>query len=245
MKRMRKFNVAAITMAVLALVLAAGSVFAADLAELIALADKIKNENPGINLTLGTDKSEYPIGEKVDFTFEADKDCYLALIDIGTSGRTIILFPNKWHTNNKVEKGKTYKIPPDSADFAYRVEGPVGTERIKAIASIEPMLFSVESLQQELRTSLEQNLQTRGTFLTMKDPGGVLKDIGIVLAKADPTKWSTLELQFKVAAAAGPSAPSATEPPAGAQQRAPQAAPSIPAPQAAPAQQSAPQPDKK
>lgn len=233
------------TLAALGLILATGSAFAADLAELVALADKLKTENPGIQLTLATDKAEYQTGEKVAFEFTADKDCHLALIDIGTSGKTIILFPNKWHKENKIEKGKTYKIPPDGADFAYKVEGPVGTERIKAIACLEPLLFSVESLQQELKTPLEQSPATGGTFLSMKDPAMVLKDIGVVMAK-DPTKWSTLELQFKVASAATPPAPAAAQPPAGAPQAAPPAAAPPPAPQPGQAQpQAAPAPDKK
>jgi len=240
MKNIQKIGTV-LALAVFGLVLATGNVFAADLAELIALADKIKNENPGIQLTLGTDKKEYQVGEKVAFEFTADKDCYLALIDIGTSGKTIILFPNKWHTENKIEKGKAYKIPADGADFAYRVEGPEGTERIKAIACVEPLLFSVQSLQEELKTPLKDNLQSRDVFLSMKNAEQILKDIGIVMAKADPTKWSTLELQFKVASAVTPRAPAEAQPPAGT----PQTSPPSAAPQAAPpaaAAQPTPQP---
>jgi len=245
MKCIQKFGIA-VALAVFGIAMAAGSVFAADLAELVALADKIKNENPGIQLTLATDKNEYQMGEKVAFEFTADKDCYLALIDIGTSGKTIILFPNKWHTENKIEKGKAYKIPADGADFAYRVEGPAGTERVKAIACLEPLLFSVQSLQEELKTPLKENLQSRDVFLSMKNAEQVLKDIGIVMAKADPTKWSTLELQFKVASAATPQAPAAAQPPAATPQAAPPAPAAQPAPQPGQAQpQPAPAPDKK
>jgi len=244
MKRIQRLAVL-VAMAVLGTALAVSSAFAADLAELIALADKLKTENPGIQLTLATDKAEYQAGEKVAFEFTADKDCYLALIDIGTSGKTIILFPNKWHKDNKVEKGKTYKIPPNGADFAYKVEGPVGTERIKAIACVEELMFTVESLQQELKTPLEQNPAGGGTFLTMKNPEMVLKDIGIVMSK-DPTKWSALELQFKVASAVAPQAPAAVQPPVAAPQAAPPGPAAPPAPQPSQAQpQPAPAPDKK
>ncbi len=174
------------------------------LEELVKLSSQIRNEKPGINLELGSDKGNYQAGENVGFEFKADKDCYLALIDIGTSGRAIILFPNRWHPDNKIEKDKTYMIPPKGSDFAYTVQGPVGVERIKAIASVDPVLAQVESLQEELRVALpaqteSQQKPSQGqVFLSMKNPGAALKDIGIVFSKLDPSKWATLELTFKI-----------------------------------------------
>lgn len=256
MRNIQKIGVQ-IALMLMGIILAAGSAFCSNSAELIALADKIKNENPGIQLTVGTDKKEYQIGEKVAFEFTADKDCYLALIDIGTSGRTLILFPNKWHTENKVEKGKIYKIPAEAADFAYKVEGPVGTERIKIIASLKPFLQDVQSLQQEVRVPLEQSSGQGGTFLSMKNPEMVLKDIHFLVAGVDPREWATVDLQFKVTAAVSPEA-TPTPTPAAAQsatsqprpetsqsgQAQPQMSPAQ-SDQPAPAPQPAPQPEKK
>ena len=83
-------------------------VFAYTLQDLLKLTKQIQNENPGIDFKIRTQKDGYKQGEDVVIEFITDKDCYLALIDIGTSGKTIILFPNKWHTTNKIEKGKIY-----------------------------------------------------------------------------------------------------------------------------------------
>ncbi|MGC8659619.1 MAG: DUF4384 domain-containing protein, partial [Desulfomonilaceae bacterium] len=127
-----------------------------------------------------------------------------ALIDIGTSGQTIILFPNRMHPNNKIEKGKTYRIPPEDGDFSYKTHGPVGIEHVMAIASIDPVLSKVESLQEELRRPLKQstepaqNTPNTGIFLAMKDPGTVMKDIGIEFNEVDPKKWAKVELTFGI-----------------------------------------------
>jgi hypothetical protein len=195
------------------------AVFAYTMDELLKLSNQIKNENPGIDFKIRLDKEQYKAGEDVVIEFMADKDCYVALIDIGTSGRTIILFPNKWHPDNKIEKDKIYAIPPPGSNFSYRVMGPDGEEHIKAIASVDPVLSKIDSLQEELKqpieTKPEKGQASSGqVFLSMKDPGVVLKDIGIVFQKLDPSKWATVELPFKIVnAGQAPPATSQTQQP--------------------------------
>jgi len=251
MKHFKRVGMVVAMAAVVGLLLAvnASIVFAYNLEELIALSNKIQNQKPGIDFSLSTDKKEYQTGEKVVFEFTSDKECYLALIDVGTSGRVMILFPNKWHLDNKVEKGKTYRIPPAVGDYAYKVEGPAGTERIKAIACVEPALQNVQSLQQELRVPVGQDPSTGANFLSMKDPALVFKDIAVAMEQLDSSKWATADLTFKIMAAA-PAAPASAAPPAAAPQTAPaptsQPPAATPQPgQATPAQQTTPTPEQK
>jgi hypothetical protein len=216
MKRLQKKGyVLSLLVICLLLVSACGTPVHADqVAELLALADKIQNETPGIGFQLWTegDKTAFQIADRVVFGFTADQDCYLGVINIGTSGQTTLLFPNKWQADNKIEKGKTYRIPPDGSDYAFKLMGPVGTERIKVIACLEPILANVESLQQELRTPVEQSVGTGGTFLSMKNPQLVLKDIGFALASVDPSKWATVDMQFDVTEAATAQPPGSATP---------------------------------
>lgn len=181
--------------------------------ELLKITSQIKNEKPGITFELKTDKEEYRVGEDVVIRFKADKDCYLALIDIGTSGKATILFPNKWHPDNFVEKDKAYIIPPLGSEFAYKVLPPAGLEHIKAIASIEPVMSKIESLQEELKQPIETKPEKGQVFLSMKDPGVVLKDIGIEFKKLDPSKWATKEHTFKIVETGPESKPTAGEKP--------------------------------
>ena len=193
-----------------------GSVRADPVTELIDLSNKIQNETPGIGFQMWTEgeKTTYQVSDPVVFGFTADRDCYLAVINIGTSGQTTLLFPNKWHPDNKVENGKTYRIPPEGSDYAFKVMGPAGTERVKVIACVEPILGNVQSLQQELKTPVEQSAGGGGTFLTMKNPGLVLKDIGFALNRTDPTKWATVDMEFPVVEAGAAPTPPGTAAPA-------------------------------
>ncbi len=184
---------------------AGGSVYADQAADLVALANRIQNQAPGINFTIGTEKFSYQVSDPVYFTFSADRDCYVAIVDIGTSGKMTLLFPNKWHRDNKIEKGKSYRIPPEGSDFTYKLAGPPGTEHVKVIASVNQLLSTVPSLQQEVKKPLKE---TGGGFLTMKNPGLILKDIRVAFSGTQPSKWATGELTFKVLeASAGSSAP--------------------------------------
>jgi len=175
-------------------------VSAESLEELLALANKIQNQTPGINFQLASDKKDYQSGDPIVFEFKADKDCYLALIDIGTSGKTKILFPNRYHPENKIEKDKVYTIPAAGADFKYEAEGPGGLETIKAVASINPVLINVQSLQEELKRPLEKKREGQAgeVFLSMKDPGLVLKDVGIAFTGVKSEEWATVDLKFNI-----------------------------------------------
>jgi len=228
MRHYRKFNrLLLVTLSGVLLAAAWGQWSYADpVAELMALADSIQNQAPGIGFQVWTEgeKTSYQLADTVVFGFTADRDCYLAMLNIGTSGRTTILFPNKWHPNNKIDGGKTYRIPPEGSDYAFKLMGPAGTERIKVIASIEPVLGNVQSLQQELSAPLEQS-PGGGTFLTIKNPGLVLKDIGFALGGTEPSKWAAADLSFNVFD--GTSAPQMGGPPPG-QQQSPGIAPQAP-----------------
>jgi len=161
--------------------------------DIVAEERKIKNDKKPFNikLSLADNKSQFAVGDPVGFEFQSGRDCYLTLIDIGTSGRVHRLFPNRFHKSNKVEKGKTYRIPPKDSGFVFKAKGPVGTEYVKAIATLEP----VQSIAQA-------DPVAKGAFPEIKKPKLVLKDIGVELAKRDGKSWTEAELSFKIVPAA-------------------------------------------
>src|SRR3972149_5594020 len=58
-----------------------------------------------LNVKVWTDKTKYRIGEPVTFYFTADQDCYITLLDQGTSGTLRVLFPNPYQQDNFVRAG--------------------------------------------------------------------------------------------------------------------------------------------
>jgi hypothetical protein len=96
---------------------------------------------PGpLDIDIWVDKEDatyYPT-ENLHIFFQANKDCYVAIYNIEVGGRENLLFPPEGK-DGRVEAGKTYELPPETADYDYVVSGPVGTEKIIALASAEPL----------------------------------------------------------------------------------------------------------
>lgn len=81
----------------------------------------------------------YKIGDRITVKFTADRDCYLTLFDIGTSGAITRIFPNQLHRENFIRAKRVYRIPDDDHGFDYELSGPSGIERLKAIATLQPI----------------------------------------------------------------------------------------------------------
>jgi hypothetical protein len=89
-----------------------------------------------IRINLSVDKARVNPGDTVTVHFEPDKDCYLTLIDVGTSGKITRLWPNQFSGGDNFVRAHTRLSFPGSSDkFVFRVSGPEGIERIVAVAS--------------------------------------------------------------------------------------------------------------
>lgn len=113
--------------------------------------DNIKPESSSFKIKVWTEKGDfhegardisivpkaknYRIGEKINLYFSSEKDCYLTLLNYGTSGTMTVLLPNGFSQDNFIQAGKTYAIPGEEHRFDYILSGPPGTERIKAIGT--------------------------------------------------------------------------------------------------------------
>jgi len=94
-----------------------------------------------IKIDLWTDEKSYRIGEKLTVNFKTDRDCYVTLVDVGTSGNVHILFPNRFSVDNKVKANETYSVPAKDDGYKITVNGPPGTEIVRAIATLKPISF--------------------------------------------------------------------------------------------------------
>lgn len=75
-----------------------------------------------------------PIGTTIRLEVSANCQCYLYIINIGTSGKTSFLLPNKYDTNH-FHANQTYYLP--DPDYGFDIEGPPGKETIQILAFSE------------------------------------------------------------------------------------------------------------
>ncbi len=92
-----------------------------------------------LGVTLWTDKGDqaptYFVGERIYISFSVTKDCYLVLYDIDSTGNVNILFPNPYHVDNLVRKGRVYTIPAGNYGHDLFIKGPTGEEILYVVAS--------------------------------------------------------------------------------------------------------------
>lgn len=91
-----------------------------------------------IKISLTVDKTVAVPGDEIVLTIVADRDCYVTIMNLGTSGRIVRLWPNAYSGNdNFVSAGVPRRFPDVNDGFRYKVAGPVGVERIIGYASME------------------------------------------------------------------------------------------------------------
>ena len=132
----------------------------------------------------------YQLGDEITINFSASRDCYLTLINIGTSGKLTVLFPNAFVQENFIRANQVYSIPGEEYPFLYKLTGPVGSEKIKAIATIKPV-----NLMEKEFTNLDDLIFYSATGQR------AVRDIEIVAKKVNTTPseaWAEDNCMFDV-----------------------------------------------
>ncbi len=132
-------------------------------------------------------EKDYQIGDKINLYFRSEKDCYLFLLNYGTSGKLMVLFPNALFEDNFIKGNTIYAIPGKDYPFDYILSGPPGTEKVKAIAATHK--FDL----------IDLNFKRGQTFSTSTS---ATRDISIAAKKienADLEEWAEAICEIKVA----------------------------------------------
>jgi len=130
----------------------------------------------------------YRIGDRIVVYFRSDRDCYLTLFNIGTSGKLTVLFPNYLFQNNFITANKMYAIPGEEYPFEYELSGPPGVEKIKAIATTSKRnLVDFEFSKAEFFHSVESGIAARDISIVAKKMGEVPVD-----------SWAEAACEFEV-----------------------------------------------
>tara|TARA_R110002073_G_scaffold327113_1_gene507528 strand:+ start:484 stop:2019 length:1536 start_codon:yes stop_codon:yes gene_type:complete len=96
------------------------------------------SENTKFNdgkLELSINKSEYKVGDILKINFTVSEPMYVRIVMINSEGEVSTVFPNVYQSDNYCLPGKSYSIPGSSDSYSILVDKPVGTDKLRAIAS--------------------------------------------------------------------------------------------------------------
>ena len=131
--------------------------------------------HPGtLSTTISADRPDatYAIGDTVRLTLTANQDAYVAVLDVGPTGKVTQLFPNAYQADNHLRAGVPLEIAGPGGAARITVGPPTGTELIKVISSKQPLNVIPEGQLQ---------LTGAGPFRTLEGGARVLaRDLAVV-----------------------------------------------------------------
>ncbi len=141
----------------------------------------LRNPSASFKVELRSERPSYRVGEKATFLFRAERDCYLTVVNIGTSGGWTVLLPNRWRPEPPLVRASEgwVKIPGGADGFDFTVGAPIGEERVKAICTTRPV-----SLVKRMDLS-------GGLFRLSRGKERHFRDITVTEAPVRSEDWST------------------------------------------------------
>jgi hypothetical protein len=135
-------------------------------------------------------------GDPIQFAVWADRDCHLALIDIGTTCAVTVLVPNARCPVARLHGGRQQRFPgPELGDYPLIMKGRPGLERLIAIATHGPLPIPLgPMIGEDFRRLDEERIEA----------------LVAAFEKLDPAAWGASAFEFTIGATRGPPSGSPT-----------------------------------
>jgi hypothetical protein len=88
-----------------------------------------------VHVVLEAGKTDFAVGETVSFHVTSDRDGYLTLLDLGTDGKVVMLYPNVYEPTVRIRAGRTLSFPAEDMGFALEVFPPTGRRMVRAVVT--------------------------------------------------------------------------------------------------------------
>lgn len=103
--------------------------------------EEIENSKPSFYVRVAVNHEDltYTEDDLIEATVTSSEDGFLYLFYKDADDNVSLLYPNKFHADNKIEKGKTVTVPENGGNFRMRVVPPFGKEQLLAVVSKKPL----------------------------------------------------------------------------------------------------------
>jgi hypothetical protein len=90
-----------------------------------------------IDLALWSDRETYAVGDVPSYHARSSEDCYLTLINVDPDRSAVVLFPNEFEPDNRLEAGRELKLPKPDSPYRFRL-AKAGRETLIGICTQSP-----------------------------------------------------------------------------------------------------------
>ena len=91
-------------------------------------------ELPHIELVLTSDREVYAVGDVPTYSARSSEDCYLTLINVDPDRSAVVLFPNEFEQDNRLQAGRELKLPKADSPYKFRL-AEAGRETLVGICT--------------------------------------------------------------------------------------------------------------
>ncbi|UBV42881.1 DUF4384 domain-containing protein [Deinococcus taeanensis] len=143
--------------------------------------------------TSGNQNPAYRIGEAISVSATVNRDAYVYLFNVNPDGSVDQVLPNRLSGANFVKANTTTTFPAADANFTYTVDGPIGQNKVLALASLTPL--NLDQISQ-FKTAQDQF----ATVSTQGGQAGLAQALSIVVNPLPQNSWVTDTAFYTVAA---------------------------------------------
>ena len=140
----------------------------------------------------GNTTPSYRVGEPIRISTTVNRDAYVYLFSVDASGDVSQILPNRLSEGNFLKANTTKVFPGPGDNFTFTVDGPVGLNKVLALASLTPLdlnaLSSFKTQQDQFAT-----VNTRGQE-------GLAQALSIVVNPVPASSWVSDTAFFTVTA---------------------------------------------
>ncbi|GGO28419.1 DUF4384 domain-containing protein [Deinococcus humi] len=142
----------------------------------------------------GAQNPAYKVGEKAVISASVNRDAYVYLFNVNPDGSVDQILPNRLSSDNSnfVKANTTRSFPAPGDNFTFDIAGPIGQNKVLALASLTELNLSQIS---SFKTSQDQ-------FATVnaKNQAGLAQALSIVVTPIPQNSWVSDTAFYTVAA---------------------------------------------
>jgi hypothetical protein len=146
-----------------------------------------RKSNSDFRVDVWTERTGYRIGDELIVHVRSNRDCYLTVLDLQTSGNLYVLLPNQYQPVTLAKADAVYAVPSRDAPFTIGVNGPAGVEGIKVIATRRPLSLTLPERGKVFTTLGTRETQERFTQSLVSQ-----------MKKLADDEWDTAEWTFRI-----------------------------------------------
>lgn len=101
-------------------------------------------ENPAhpfeLDFSFSNNKKSFKVGDAVEFRARSSRDGYLSIVDLGTDGKVVVIYPSEAGQDNRVKAGQEFVLP--TGDIQFQAQLPSGRGIVRAFVTEKPLDLS-------------------------------------------------------------------------------------------------------